>query len=125
VHSIAFDSNNVNVDGWLKRMLVGCVLVTGVVSAAVYVICELAAKNPKNYLSLAPQFFHILTSSSNNWVLIKVVKLFGSLVPLEPRLAKVHHHTTPCLLSLSLPQLFIAHFFFLPWDVPETDRTTH
>jgi len=60
----------------------------GVVSAAVYVICELAAKNPKNYLSLAPQFFKILTTSSNNWVLIKVVKLLGSLVPLEPRLAK-------------------------------------
>ena len=39
----------------------------GVVSAAVYVICELAAKNPKNYLSLAPQFFKILTTSSNNW----------------------------------------------------------
>jgi AP-3 complex subunit delta-1 len=34
----------------------------GVVSAAVYVICELAAKNPQNYLSLAPQFFKILTS---------------------------------------------------------------
>lgn len=32
-----------------------------VVSAAVYVICELAAKNPKNYLALAPQFFKILT----------------------------------------------------------------
>ena len=60
----------------------------GVVSAAVYVICELAAKNPKNYLSLAPQFFKILTTSSNNWVLIKVVKLLGSLSPLEPRLAK-------------------------------------
>ena len=60
----------------------------GVVSAAVYVICELAAKNPKNYLSLAPQFFKILTTSSNNWVLIKVVKLLGSLTPLEPRLAK-------------------------------------
>lgn len=60
----------------------------GVVSAAVYVICELASKNPKNYLSLAPQFFKILTTSSNNWVLIKVVKLLGSLVPLEPRLAK-------------------------------------
>jgi len=39
----------------------------GVVSAAVYVICELAAKNPKNYLALAPQFFKILTTSSNNW----------------------------------------------------------
>jgi AP-3 complex subunit delta-1 len=60
----------------------------GVVSAAVYVICELAERNSRNYLPLAPQFFKILTSSSNNWVLIKVVKLLGSLVPLEPRLAK-------------------------------------
>eukprot|EP00808_Paulinella_micropora_P018737 g66473.t1 len=60
----------------------------GVVSAAVYVVCELAAKKPKNYLGLAPHFFQILTTSSNNWVLIKVVKLLGSLVPLEPRLTK-------------------------------------
>lgn len=29
-----------------------------------------------------------MAASSNNWVLIKVVKLLGSLVPLEPRLAK-------------------------------------
>ena len=40
----------------------------GVVSAAVYVICELAERNSRNYLPLAPQFFKILTSSTNNWV---------------------------------------------------------
>ena len=51
-------------------------------------ICELADKNPKNYLSMAPQFFRLLTTSSNNWMLIKVVKLLGSLVPEEPRLAR-------------------------------------
>jgi len=61
---------------------------TCVVSAAVNVICELARKNPKNYLSLAPLFFKILTSSGNNWMLIKIVKLLGALCPLEPRLAK-------------------------------------
>jgi AP-3 complex subunit delta len=60
----------------------------GVVSAAVYVLCELAKTNPKNYIALAPVFFKILTTSLNNWVLIKVVKLMGSLVPYEPRLAK-------------------------------------
>jgi hypothetical protein len=43
-----------------------------VVSCAVNVICELANKNPKNYLSMAPQFFRLLTTSSNNWMLIKV-----------------------------------------------------
>jgi len=59
-----------------------------VVSASVNVICELARKNPKNYLSLAPMFFKILTNSGNNWMLIKIIKLLGALCPLEPRLAK-------------------------------------
>ena len=50
-------------------------------------------------LCVSPVFLCVLVSlcvcvclccsaSSNNWVLIKVVKLLGSLVPLEPRLAK-------------------------------------
>ncbi|XP_040582219.1 AP-3 complex subunit delta-1 [Lepeophtheirus salmonis] len=60
----------------------------GVQSAAVNVICELARKNPKNYLSLAPTFFKLMTSSSNNWMMIKIIKLFGALTPLEPRLGK-------------------------------------
>jgi len=59
-----------------------------VVSGAVNVICELARKNPKNYLALAPVLFKILTVSTNNWMLIKIIKLFGALAPLEPRLAK-------------------------------------
>lgn len=59
-----------------------------VVSTAVNVICELANKNPKNYLSMAPQFFRLLTTSSNNWMLIKVVKLMTALVVEEPRLAR-------------------------------------
>merc|ERR1712106_1313663 len=60
----------------------------GVQSAAINVICELARKNPKNYLSLAPTFFKLMTSSTNNWMLIKIIKLFGALTPLEPRLGK-------------------------------------
>ncbi|XP_075527426.1 adaptor-related protein complex 3, delta 1 subunit-like garnet isoform X2 [Dermacentor variabilis] len=60
----------------------------GVQSASVNVICELARKNPKNYLSLAPVFFKLMTSSTNNWMLIKIIKLFGALTPLEPRLGK-------------------------------------
>ena len=59
-----------------------------VVSCAVNVITELSDVNPKNYLPLAPAFFKLLTSSANNWMLIKVVKLLGSLVPEEPRLAR-------------------------------------
>lgn len=59
-----------------------------VASCAVNVITELSDKNPKNYLHLAPAFFDLLTTSSNNWMLIKVVKLLGSLVTEEPRLAR-------------------------------------
>lgn len=52
-----------------------CLSLIGVQSAAVNVICELARKNPKNYLSLAPLFFKLMTSSTNNWMLIKIIKL--------------------------------------------------
>lgn len=55
----------------------------GVQSAAVNVICELARRNPKNYLSLAPLFFKLMTSSTNNWVLIKIIKL-ASIPPELP-----------------------------------------
>ncbi|KAK7063926.1 AP-3 complex subunit delta [Favolaschia claudopus] len=60
----------------------------GVVASTVNVLCELARRNPEDYLSLAPQLFHLLTTATNNWMLIKIVKLFGSLCPHEPRLVR-------------------------------------
>lgn len=57
-------------------------------SAAVGVFCELTSKDPTLYLPLAPEFYRILIDSKNNWVLIKVIKIFARLAPLEPRLAK-------------------------------------
>ncbi|CCL98144.1 uncharacterized protein FIBRA_00138 [Fibroporia radiculosa] len=60
----------------------------GVVAATVNVLCELVHRNPQDYLSLAPQLFHLMTTSSNNWMLIKIIKLFGTLSPYEPRLVK-------------------------------------
>jgi len=65
-------------------MLIGL----AVVSAVVNVICELARRNPSNYLGLVRPLYNLLTTTSNNWMLIKVVKLFGALTPHEPRLAK-------------------------------------
>lgn len=59
-----------------------------VVSATINVIVELSRKNPKNFLPLAPLLFELLTTSSNNWMLIKIIKLFAGLTPLEPRLIK-------------------------------------
>ncbi|EJD54241.1 Adaptor protein complex AP-3 delta subunit [Auricularia subglabra TFB-10046 SS5] len=63
----------------------------GVVGATVSVLCELVRQKepgPQMFLPLAPQLFHILTKSTNNWMLIKVIKLFGWLAPHEPRLIK-------------------------------------
>lgn len=59
-----------------------------VVTAVIGVFCELAAKDPRSYLPLAPEFYRILVDSKNNWVLIKVLKVFAKLAPLEPRLGK-------------------------------------
>jgi hypothetical protein len=59
-----------------------------VVCAAVTVTCELARASPQDFLGLAPALYSLLTSSSNNWMLIKIVKLMGVLTPLEPRLGK-------------------------------------
>ena len=61
----------------------------GVVVAAVTVMTELAMRNPKNYLPLAPLFFKLLRENAKgNWLMIKLVKLFGLLAPHEPRLLK-------------------------------------
>ncbi|GAA6063860.1 hypothetical protein JCM10212_003551 [Sporobolomyces blumeae] len=60
----------------------------GVVGAAVNVVCEAARKDPKRYLSLAPELFGLLTGGTNNWMLIKIIKLFAVLTPEEPRLVK-------------------------------------
>ncbi|GMG30873.1 unnamed protein product [Ambrosiozyma monospora] len=57
-----------------------------VVSATVNVICELAHKNPKNYVELAPRLFGMMKDSSNNWMTIRLLKLFAPLCLIEPRL---------------------------------------
>ncbi|KAK4362008.1 hypothetical protein RND71_017249 [Anisodus tanguticus] len=59
-----------------------------IVSTVVGVFCELACKEPKSYLPLAPEFYKILVDWRNSWLLIKVLKIFMKLAPLEPRLEK-------------------------------------
>jgi AP-3 complex subunit delta-1 len=50
------------------------------VGATVGIVMELARRQGgRNYLPLAPELFAILTGSSNNWMLIKVVKLVSYL----------------------------------------------
>jgi AP-3 complex subunit delta-1 len=54
---------------------------SSVVSATVNVVCELARRNPKNYLPLAPQLFKLLTDGGNNWMTIKLIKLVSATSP--------------------------------------------
>lgn len=59
-----------------------------VTSTVVNVICELVWRRPEDFLPLAPRFFDLLIHGGNNWMVIKLIKLFATLTPLEPRLIK-------------------------------------
>ncbi|KAG9230237.1 adaptin N terminal region-domain-containing protein [Amylocarpus encephaloides] len=59
-----------------------------VTAAIVNVVCELGWRRPNDFLPLAPRLFELLVDSGNNWMAIKLIKLFATLTPLEPRLAK-------------------------------------
>ncbi|KAL7812807.1 adaptin N terminal region domain-containing protein [Trichoderma gracile] len=59
-----------------------------VTAAIVNVVCELGSRRPKDFLPLAPRLFELLVDSGNNWMAIKLIKLFASLTPLEPRLVR-------------------------------------
>lgn len=60
----------------------------GVQSSVINVICELARKNPKDFLHLEGTLYKLMENSSNNWMLIKIIKLFGALTPLEARVGE-------------------------------------
>ena len=68
-----------------------------VLTATVNTLLEIAIRNPRNVLPLLPQLFHLLTNSSNNWMLIKLLKIFQALASIEPRLGP---KSAPALLSL-------------------------
>ncbi|KAK6455184.1 adaptin N terminal region-domain-containing protein [Scheffersomyces xylosifermentans] len=59
-----------------------------VVSATVNVICEISKKNPNIFINYLPKFFTILEDTKNNWLIIRILKLFQSLSKVEPRMKK-------------------------------------
>ncbi|ORY16242.1 armadillo-type protein [Clohesyomyces aquaticus] len=59
-----------------------------VTAAIVNVVCELGWRRPQDFLPLAPRLFDLLVEGGNNWMAIKLIKLFATLTPLEPRLIK-------------------------------------
>lgn len=61
---------------------------TGVVMGAVSTIYELSRINPSFVLYTAQSLYELLNTTSSNWVLIKLIKLFVELTKVEPRLLK-------------------------------------
>ncbi|KAH0541939.1 hypothetical protein FGG08_003659 [Glutinoglossum americanum] len=61
---------------------------SSVTAAIVNVVCELGWRRPQDFLPLAPRLFDLLVDGGNNWMAIKIIKLFATLTPLEPRLVK-------------------------------------
>ena len=59
-----------------------------VTAAVVNVVCELGWRRSQDFLPLAPRLFDLLVEGGNNWMAIKIIKLFAILTPLEPRLVK-------------------------------------
>ncbi|KAL8382987.1 hypothetical protein RB595_006656 [Gaeumannomyces hyphopodioides] len=59
-----------------------------VTAAIVNVVCELGWRRPHDFLPLAPRLFELLVDGGNNWMAIKLIKLFATLTPLEPRLIR-------------------------------------
>ncbi|KAL6229876.1 hypothetical protein BDW75DRAFT_224118 [Aspergillus navahoensis] len=61
---------------------------SSVTTAVLNVVCELGWRRPHDFLPLAPRFFELLVEGGNNWMAIKIIKLFATLTPLEPRLVR-------------------------------------
>ncbi|KAI4117491.1 MAG: hypothetical protein LQ345_002283 [Seirophora villosa] len=59
-----------------------------VTAAVINVVCELGWRRPRDFLPLAPRLFELLVDGGNNWMAIKIIKLFATLTPLEPRLIR-------------------------------------
>jgi AP-3 complex subunit delta len=72
----------------IKERLIDVDEDSSVTAAIVNVVCELGWRRPQDFLPLAPRLFELLIEEGNNWMLIKIIKLFATLTPLEPRLVK-------------------------------------
>lgn len=57
-----------------------------VVSATVSAICELSKQNPWPFVELSPLLYELLLTIDNNWIIIRLLKLFTNLSQIEPKL---------------------------------------
>ncbi|KAI9880674.1 MAG: AP-3 complex subunit delta [Pleopsidium flavum] len=72
----------------IKERLMDITEDSTVTAATINVVCELGWRRPQDFLPLAPRLFELLVDGGNNWMAIKIIKLFATLAPLEPRLVR-------------------------------------
>ena len=70
-----------------------------VLTALANTFLEISKFNPRNVLPLVPQLFHLLSNSGNNWMLIKLLKIFQNVAKIEPRVSAKISPTIATLLS--------------------------
>lgn len=70
---------------------------TSVVSATVTVICELVKYNPHPFIQFSPLLYEMLIQVDNNWIIIRLLKLFSNLSKVEP---KLRYKLLPKILEL-------------------------
>lgn len=70
-----------------------------VINATITVICEISKTNPRIFINYLPKFFQILEETRNNWLTIRLLKLFQSLSKVEPRMKK---KIAPSIVNLML-----------------------
>lgn len=59
---------------------------SSVLSATVSVICELSKEIPEPFVKLSPILYELLITIENNWIIIRLLKLFTNLSHVEPKL---------------------------------------
>lgn len=94
----------------------------GVVVGTVNTIYELSRRNPRSVLFTAKQMYELLNSTSNNWLIIKLIKLFGELCKVEPRLYKklidpltrILHNSSAKSVEYEITKCIFTHFSEYP-----------
>ena len=59
-----------------------------IVFTTLTVMTELASHNAKNFTALIPKFHKMITKTTNNWIILRLLSLLKMLVVVEPRLEK-------------------------------------
>ena len=94
----------------------------GVISVQLSSLYEVLKQDPSQFPIMLKPLYEVFDKTRNNWLLIKTIKMFQKLVPLEPRLTKklsepfykLLTQTTSKTIEYELSYTVICHFREFP-----------